>query len=339
MFDIQATIRWVTAILKDPQAAATDYRESAAGWQQSFMQITLPVYVAASVVGLVVALITGGTFMFGSLSVGVFVFSLLWSLGWTFVVAFIFDYLAGVFDGNRGYDAAYAVVALAIIPSAAGSAIAPVPWVGWLIGLAASIYSLVLAYRFIPTFLGVPDTSRAKHFIVSIIAAIVVNLIVSVTVGSMFAPSMVLGDIEVGTRDSVSTGLFGGFERQVNFTEAAANDRYEPPADGKVSEAQMEQYVDVMLKTRSLQARLGESLEGMDDEDVSISDVFGGISGAVRLGTAEMEVVKTGGGNWAEHQWIKGQIEVARIQQDLNDTTSHNYQLFVEYQGEIESKD
>jgi hypothetical protein len=49
-----------------------------------------------------------------------------------------------------------------------------------------------------------------------------------------------------------------------------------------------------------------------------------------------MEVVKTAGGNWAEHQWVKAQLETARIQKDLNETTAHNYGLFQEFQSEIE---
>ena len=56
----------------------------------------------------------------------------------------------------------------------------------------------------------------------------------------------------------------------------------------------------------------------------------------MRLSTAEMEVVKSGGGNWAEHQWVRGQLETARIQQDLNETTAHNYELFLKYQDQIE---
>jgi hypothetical protein len=114
---------------------------------------------------------------------------LIWALAWTFVMAFIFDYLAGVFDGKRNFDAAYAVVALAIVPAAIGSAIGPLPLIGWLINLAASIYSLMLAYRFIPTFLEVPEASRTKHFALSIVAAIVVNIVVTFTIGSMFLPS------------------------------------------------------------------------------------------------------------------------------------------------------
>jgi hypothetical protein len=190
MFDLQATLKWVSAVLKDPNVASA-YRDIAPTWQQSFLQLTLPVYVAGYAIGLIVALVTGGTFLFGSPSVGMIVFILVWALAWTFIIAFIFDYLAGVFDGKRNFDAAYAVVALAIVPAAIGSAIGPLPLIGWLINLAASIYSLMLAYRFIPTFLEVPEASRTKHFVLSIVAAIVVNILVTFTIGSMFLPSFI----------------------------------------------------------------------------------------------------------------------------------------------------
>ena len=52
-----------------------------------------------------------------------------------------------------------------------------------------------------------------------------------------------------------------------------------------------------------------------------------------------MEVVKSGGGNWAEHTWVANQLETARVQQDLNEAVSHNYQLFLRYQAEIEQYD
>ena len=50
---------------------------------------------------------------------------------------------------------------------------------------------------------------------------------------------------------------------------------------------------------------------------------------------AEMEVVTTGGGNWAEHQWVKDQLHVASIQKNLNTATKHNYALYQEYLSEL----
>ena len=106
------------------------------------------------------------------------------------MIAFIFDFLVGVFADERDFDAAYAVVGLAVIPAALGNAAAPLPWVGWLVSLAASIYSLMLAYRFIPVFLNLPEASRVKHFVVSIVAALLVNILVSITLGFTFGPAI-----------------------------------------------------------------------------------------------------------------------------------------------------
>ena len=94
--------------------------------------------------------------------------------------------------------------------------------------------------------------------------------------------------------------------------------------------------VSSRAKTKALRARLTAKFESIEEEEASMSDILGGMGDAMRLSTAEMEVVKTRGGNWAEHMWVKNQIETARVQQDLNDTVKHNYALFLEYQEQIE---
>lgn len=333
MFDIQATIRWVTSVLMDPNGTAPQYREAEKTWQQSLIELVLPVYVAAFLVSIIITWVTGGF----SMPFGLALLSMVWAIGWTFVVALIFDYLAGTFDGERNFDAAYAVVALAIIPSAVGTAIAPLPWLGWLISLVASIYSLVLAYRFLPQFLQIPESSRVKHFVLSIVIAIIVNLLVSMTLAAMLLPSVVGGvALSQPSGQSAPSGMFGGFERQAEFVDAATQDTYEPPSDGEITTNQMQRFVDVLRKTNELRERLGKSMESMEDKEPSLTDVFSGVNDAVRLTTAEMEVVKTADWNWAEHLWVKGQIQTARIQQDLNATTQHNYDLFLEFQEEIE---
>jgi hypothetical protein len=131
-------------------------------------------------------------------------------------------------------------------------------------------------------------------------------------------------------------GLFGGFERQANIAEQAAADRYDPPGHGRVSDAQMRDYLRTLERTAELRDRLGRRFENVDEDNPSLGDIFGGVSDAVRLGTAEMEVVKTAGGNWSEHQWVKNQIEIARVQRDGSPALEHNYQLFLEYRERIE---
>jgi hypothetical protein len=338
VINLNVTRKWVSALLTDPSAAAVSYQESLASWRQTFVQLTLPVTLTAYVAAALISLVTGRSFMIGSPVL--IVVGAAWALGWSFVIALIFDYLAGVFEGKRSFDAAYAVVALAIIPSSLGLAISPVPWIGWLLSLIASIYSLVLAYRFLPRYLEIPETARVKHFALSIVTAIVVNLVVTMTIGAQLTPSLVE---HVQTREvpqDVSSGLFGGIGRQAQLTDLAARDVYEPPRDGRLTRGQVERYVDVLAKTAALKERLdGELSEKYRRKEPSISDIFGGIGGVVRLGTAEMEVVKSAGGNWAEHQWVKGQLETARIHQDLSPATAHNYALYREFEGRLSGAD
>jgi hypothetical protein len=350
MFDIQATIKWVTAVLTDPNAAAASYRATPASWQQSFLQITLPLYVVAFSVGGLVAAITGGSFLYAGFTLTFFLFSLLWAMAWTFVIAFIFDYVGGMFDTERNFDRAYALVALAIVPAALGNALGSLPWLGWLLSLALGIYSLMLAYRFIPVFLELAEASRVKHFAISIIAALVVNVIVTMTLGAMFLPSVMQNldySSDSGSRTSgetsAPTGFLGALERQVELADAAAQDIYDPPSDGRLKEDQVEFLADTLLKTKRLRERLGKKFEKFDedktDKEPSLTDIFSGVGDAARMTTAEMEVVKSAGGNWAEHQWVRGQIEIARIQQDLNEETRHNYALFLKYQESIEENE
>jgi hypothetical protein len=48
-----------------------------------------------------------------------------------------------------------------------------------------------------------------------------------------------------------------------------------------------------------------------------------------------MEVVKTGDGNWAEHQWVRDALRTAWIQKDLNEAVAHNYALYQQHEDEL----
>ena len=336
-FNLDETRRWVTGAIVDPHATAAAFRASEPGWQHTFMVLTLPIYVAAAAAGFLLSLIFGTTFMFGAMASSPlwFLVSLAWSLAYVFVAALIFDVLAGVFEGRRDFDGAFAALSLAMVPAVAGGVLSPVPWIGWLIGLAAGIYSLVLLYHFVPVFMTVPEAKRVVHFVLSLIAAIVVNMVVAGLLGAMFGPDLedYLGE---STVPASSGGLFGDFERQASVAEQASQDTYQPPSDGRLTEAQVRAYVRTLERTAELRERLGRQLEGLDEDAASIGDIFSGMKDATRLATAEMEVVKTGGGNWAEHLWVRNQLETARIQQDGSPAIEHNYALFLEYRDRIE---
>lgn len=188
-------MRWVRGVLLAPEATVAECRALDAPWQRTVREITAPVVVAAYVVGLLLSLVTGSWTGFGVAGESPFwlLVSLGWAIGVAFVAAFVFDVLAGNFGGQRSFDRAFAMVSLAMIPGALGGILSAVPLIGWIASLAATLYGFVLLYRFVPTFLAVPEASRAAHFAVSIVICIVVNLVVAAVLGGAAATSLLAG--------------------------------------------------------------------------------------------------------------------------------------------------
>lgn len=137
--------------------------------------------------------------------------------------------------------------------------------------------------------------------------------------------------------------MFGGMARQAELMAAAEEDRYDPPSDGRLSEDQVREFIRVMQRTEELQqektARFKELAEKAErDEEVSFSDLgtmMSGVSEATGLQTAEIDVVKSAGGNWAEHQWVRESLRTAWIQKDINDAVAHNFGLYQEFEPEL----
>lgn len=64
--------------------------------------------------------------------------------------------------------------------------------------------------------------------------------------------------------------------------------------------------------------------------------MYGGIGKTMSANNAEMEVVKTAGGNWAEHIWVKDQLRVASIQQgEGSEANAHNYELYLKFEDQL----
>ena len=222
------------------------------------------------------------------------------------------------------------------------------PWVGGLLALGLAIYSLVLLWKIIPIYLGVPDGKRTGHYILSIFASIAAMIILSITLGRFMGPSM-HGPSFDGLSDTSSPapsdhgGLYGGIARHAELIAAAEEDRYEPPSNGRVRKSQVREFIRVMQRTEELQQQKMTQLQELaekaeSDEEVSFSDfgaIKSGMTEAAGLQTAEMEVVKSAGGNWAEHLWVRESLRTAWIQKDINDAVSRNYELYQEFEEEL----
>ena len=139
------------------------------------------------------------------------------------------------------------------------------------------------------------------------------------------------------------TGIVGGLARQAEMMEAAEEDRFDPPSNGRVSKDQVREFIRIMQRTEELQAEKSSHLKAIvekadSDEEMSLSDfgsMMSGMTEAAGMQTTEIEVVTSAGGNWAEHQWVRESLRTAYIQKDINDDVAHNFELYQEYEEDL----
>ena len=354
-FDFAKTLSLVKGGLLDHKATWDTYLGENPGWQQTAMVLTGPLILANVVLSTILARIIGGFSYFGYTSnffAALFGGLVLAALGFVISV-FVFNFLAGVFKGTSNFSRAFAAVSLAAIPAwIAGVLGALIPFVGFFIAFAGGIMSLVFMYRIMPLALQVPGEKRMVHFIASLVIIFVLNFFVGSFIGIGGMGSEMSGRTfstgETTSRSATGFGMFSEIERQGRLMEAANEDVYKPPGNGELTESQVRDYIKVLEKTRAIRdeytaktQKLAEEMQAKEaaGEKASVADLarmYSGIGTVVGAGNAEMEVVKTGQGNWAEHSWVKEQLRIAHIQQgDGSDAIAHNYELYKEYEEDL----
>lgn len=351
MFDLNRTVQLVRGAIFDAEATWRGYLPEAGDWQKTAFLLTGPLIIASTVLAYIFGLMSSDTSLFGMFRPTILssLLNLVTSAIAAGVVAFIFSKLAGMFGGKSSFALGLAATTFAFVPGYLGQAVTWIPWIGGLLTLLLLIYSLVLLWRIIPIYLEVPDGKRAGHYIVSLLATIIVMFIISTIVGRLLYGSDMGGAGMRGmsnlesSESGAPSGMFGGVMRQAELMAAAEEDRYTPPSDGRVSEDQVRSFIRVMERSVEMQEEKGERLREIaeradKEENVSISDftqMMGGMTDIAGLQTAEIEVVKSAGGNWAEHQWVRESLRTAWIQKDLNDTVAHNYELYQKYEDQL----
>lgn len=347
MFDLNRTLELVRGALVDPEATWRGYLPEAFDWKRTVFLLTGPLIVAAAVIAYLLGFLGSGRSMLGwgrPTLLGLLL-QIVWGAAVAGIVALIFSALAGAFRGKSSFALGLAATTLAFVPGYLGQALVPLPWLGGLLALGLFIYSLVLLWKIIPIYLEVPDANRAAHYIVSVLGCIVASVILSTILGSAMYESGASRSLTTAPGDDAEFrgGVFGAATRQAELLAMAEEDTYSPPSDGKVTERQVQAFIRVMDRAGELRAendkRLSEIAKRADeDEQMSISDfgqMMGGMVDLAGLQSAEIEVVKTGGGNWAEHQWVRESLRTAWVQKDINDAVAHNYRLYKEYEEEL----
>jgi hypothetical protein len=352
MFDPNRTLQLVKGALFDPEVTWHGYLPEAGDWKKTAILLTGPLIVATALIAYVFGLLFSGASAFGFRPT--VVSTLIGMLGGAVaitIVAYILSAFAKMFGGKGSFALGLAAATLAFVPGYAGQALSSLPWIGWLLGLALFIYGLVLLWRIIPIYLEVPDEKRTPHYAVSLIASFVALLVLSTIIGGGMTGSGMGNMGNMGGRmgatqpgaPAVGGGMFGGLARQGELIAAAEEDRYQPPGNGQLTEAQVQEFIRVMSRTREAvnegEQRMRALAERADaDEQVSFQDfgaMMSGVAQMATLNTAEIEVVKSAGGNWAEHQWVKESLRTAWLQKDINAAVAHNYALYQEYEAEL----
>ena len=350
MIDFKRTLSLISGGIFSPEHTWRSYLPEAENWQKTALLLTGPLIILAAVAAYVFGFLGSDVSFFGRFRPTIVstIMTIITSAITAAIVAFVFSALAGAFGGKKSFALGLAATTFAFIPGYVGQAVTWLPWIGFLLALGLFVYALVLLWKVIPIYLEVPDGRRVGHYIRSLVATIAVMIVFSMTIGRLLYPSMdepsFGGMPERPTSSSpAGAGMYGNLARQGELMQAAEEDRYDPPSDGRLSEDQIREFIRVMQRTEELQqdktARLQELAEKAEsDGDVSFSDLgsmMSGVTEVAGLQTSEIEVVKSAGGNWAEHQWVRESLRTAWIQKDINDAVSHNYGLYQKYEEDL----
>lgn len=352
MFDPKRTLELVKGALLDAEPTWRSYLPEAGDWKKTAFLLTGPLIVAAALIAYLLGFAGSDSSVFGQFrpTLGSTLISMVLGAVAITVVALIVSALAGAFGGKNSFALGLATVSLAFVPGYLGQALAGLPWIGGLLALLLFIYALVLLWRIIPVYLEVPDGKRGLHYISSIAAIFFAMVIIGGVFGRFMPGADIrdryeLGDVSPGSGDFAAPtgGIVGSAMRQAELLASAEEDRYTPPANGELSKAQVEEFVRVMNRSAEMRASKEARLKAMaekaeQEEQVSFSDLtdmMGGVADIAGFAGAEMEIVKSAGGNWAEHVWVRDTMRTAWLQQDINDAVKHNYRLFKTYEDDL----
>lgn len=152
------------------------------------------IVAAISAVGWFIDSVIMGTSAFGmtvrtpfGLGIVMAVLLYLLALGTVFVVGLLADVLAPNFGGERSQVAGIKLVGYAATAGWLGALAGIIPWIGWIISLAAAIYGIYLVYLGAPHTVKVPADRAAGYTAILVVIWFVISLVVGGAIGLMAA--------------------------------------------------------------------------------------------------------------------------------------------------------
>ena len=353
MFDPNRTAALTAGALFNSEPTWNSYLPDAVDWKKTALLLTGPLIVLSALLAYVFGLFSDDSSIFGIFrpTISSTLLSIVSAAIGAAVIAFVFSALSGAFGGKSGFALGLAATTLAFVPGYVGRVLSAIPWVGGLLAFVCFVYALVLLWRIIPLYLEVPESKRKLHYVSSLVGTIVVMAVFSMTVGRILntgMPDSPFADLveknsyagapvaDTGSSSNAVPGYLNNMIRQGELFKAASQDRYDPPADGRLSESQVRDYLEVMKKAHEIRVEKGKTLLALDEkveqqDNVSMAEIMAASRQATDLAMIEMQIVKESGGNWAEFQWVQRILKYLPSRKDESDAVRHNRALYEKY--------
>ena len=203
-----------------------------------------------------------------------------------YLVALIINMLAPSFGGKKDDMQALKTIAYAYTAAWVAGSAQLVPWAGWFIVLAGSLYSVYLLYLGLPVIMKCPPEKAAGYTAVSIIVAIIISFVISAVIGGITGGVGMMGGRSSSHMNLQGKGGFdkdspgGKLEAWTKKMEAASKDMEKAQKSGDTaaqSEAMTKMLASAMgsdgkietLAPERIKAFLPNMLAGRQCSDVS----------------------------------------------------------------------
>lgn len=181
MLNPARTIELIKGALVNPEATWSNYLPEADDWKKTCLLLTGPLIVISNLLSYLIGLFMSSTSMFGfRLNIMYTLSGMIMSAITAGVVAIIVSGFAGMHGGKESFSRGLAATSLAFVPGYLGQALNWIPGIGRFIYLGLLIYSLVLLWRIIPVYMGVPNNKRTSHFILTLISTAISMVMISI---------------------------------------------------------------------------------------------------------------------------------------------------------------
>ena len=193
------------------------------------------------------------------------------SLAMVYVLSLIVDALAPTFGGTKNPVQALKVVVYSMTAGMVGGIFNVVPYLGWLLALAASIYSLYLLYLGLPVLMKAPKEKAVAYTVVVVICAIVAGVVMSLIVG-LVTPKPSMGDfggLSLKSGDGevrIDGDKMAEFARKMEEASKkmeAASASGDPAAATKAMADALGGAQGPLIAAQDLKARLPDTLSGL----------------------------------------------------------------------------